>query len=91
MILERIKKGNEMKKLPLNMLSAEDRKTQLWREKKAAHARKVRKLRRDNLRLSEEMLVRAARAVVKCWPTNSLANAVNDLENALSVYGEVRK
>ncbi|OQA09837.1 MAG: hypothetical protein BWY66_00376 [bacterium ADurb.Bin374] len=80
-----------MKKLPLIALSKEDRKTQLWREQKAAQARKTRKLRRDNLRLSEEMLVSAAKAVVRDWETKKLSCSVRELDMAIEAYEGVRK
>lgn len=79
-----------MKKMPLNMMNAEDRIAQNHRDEKARLASRTRKLRKANLTLSKDMLVNAAKKVVLLWPTNKLAGAVNDLQMAIDVYERTR-
>jgi len=51
----------------------------------------ARKLKHANLRLAHQMLAEAAQRVLDNWSSGDLAGAVRDLDEALTVYKQVRK
>ena len=81
-----------MKKIPYGLLqvtSEEDRAAENWRKEKAKAARRLAAAERaskakQNAALNK--LVANAKRVIKMWPTNCLAQAVNGLEAAIAEY-----
>lgn len=80
-----------MNNMILQSMTPEDRATYDWAKQKKAALRKSRKGRENVRKGTEEILVRAAKNVVRDWPTGRLANAVHELEMAVNAYEEVRK
>jgi Ser/Thr protein kinase RdoA (MazF antagonist) len=78
-------------KCVLDTMSKEDQATYHWAQEKKAALRKSKRGRENVRKSTEEILVRAAKNVVRDWPTCRLSTAVRELEMAVSAYEEVRK
>ena len=80
-----------MKRLPLAILTAEDRAAYKWAQEKCASARRQRAADRKLLKDTERALVAAGEAVVREWASGALAGAVRELDLAIEDYKEARK
>jgi len=72
-------------------MTPEDRAVYDWAKQKKAALRKSRKGRENVRKGTEEILVRAAKNVVRDWATNNLAGSVRELDMAIEAYEEVRR
>lgn len=81
-----------MKKIPYGLqkvMPEEDRATENWRKGKAESARRLAAAERASKakqKAALNKLVAKAKRVIKMWPTNCLAQAVNELEAAIAEY-----
>ena len=81
-----------MKKIPyalLQVMSEEDLAAENWRKEKAKSARRLAATERSakaKQKTALGNLIAKAKRVIKMWPTNCLAQAVNGLEAAIAEY-----